>query len=253
MLILIAESKTMTRCEGAVTADLSVPAFGTEADEIMAKIDGMPVGELADRVKLSDSLMKKLRLMAREFPYKATGQAAIEAYTGVVFKALSYSILSPDRQAVARRDVRIISSVYGLLRPGDTIKPYRLDFTASASPDGGPLYSYWKPKVTALLLDALRQGDYKEILNLLPGDAAKCVDWTQIEPHAKVMKADFRAVTAGGAIKTPTSNRLKTLRGELARQIITDGIENFEQLAHTSSHDYFAEEVSGGSIVFTTV
>ena len=65
------------------------------------------------------------------------------------------------------------------------------------------------------------------------------------------MKADFRTVMDGGKTKTPTANRLKTLRGLLLRQIITDGIDSFESLATLSSSDYFAEETTENSIIFT--
>lgn len=253
MLVLIAESKTMTRCDRPVAPELSLPPFGREADEIMRLIADMPTEELADRVKLNSSMIVKLRLMAREFPYKATGCAALEAFTGVVFKAFSYPMLSPGQKDEARRQVRVISSLYGLLRPDDAVKPYRLDYTAPASPDGKPLCTYWKPRVTEALLRELDEGKHKSILNLLPADAAKCIDWKRIESRAEVLKAEFRAVNAGGLVRTPASTLLKTLRGKLLRQIVTDRVTTLEQLARIESDDYYADAVTGGTIVFITV
>ena len=67
-------------------------------------------------------MARKLRQMIYDFPYKESGCVAIEAFTGVVFKAFEYSSLSAQEKQITNRCVGIVSSLYGWLRPDDIIK-----------------------------------------------------------------------------------------------------------------------------------
>lgn len=258
MLVLIAESKTMTACDRHVAAsdrDGHRPAGEAVADAVMASIRETDTQQLASATKLSATMVRRLREMAYEFPNKTLGSPAIEAYTGVVFKAFAYPTLDAVCRADACRRIRIISSLYGWLRPDDIIKAYRLDFTTPLAPGGKSFAAYWRNSVTEELTATLKQRDENLILNLLPGDAAKLVDWRRISACADTVKADFIEVLPGGATRTPNSNRLKTLRGKLLRQIITAGIDSREALLSAAGDDYAATpELSGtDTIVFTTI
>lgn len=258
MLILIAESKTMTACDNAVgTGGFTAhrPVFEDCADLIVDTLRDYTPAQLAEASKLSQAMVRRLQQMLYEFPNKVLGSPAIEAYTGVVFKALSYRSLDTVGRADACGRVRIISSLYGLLRPDDIIKAYRLDFTMPLAPGGKTFASHWRQQVTDRLIATLNERGDDTILNLLPGDAAKMIDWRQIEHHARVIKAEFHEIQAGGITRTPNSNRLKTLRGLLLRQIITDAIDSPEALINTCSAEYAANPAlsTSGSIVFTTV
>ena len=93
MLVLIAESKTMTACDRPVAAadyDGRHPAGEAVADAVMALIRETDIPQLASATRLSATMVRRLREMAYEFPNKALGSPAIEAYTGVVFKAFAY-------------------------------------------------------------------------------------------------------------------------------------------------------------------
>lgn len=256
MLILIAESKTMGLCDIPVSPEdyiKHMPALASEADGIMDALRESDADELATRMKLSLQMVRKLQQMVYEFPNKLLGSPAIEAFTGVVFKAFSYASLGSKARNQAIDDVRIISSLYGWLRPDDIVKPYRFDFTTPLAPGGLRFAVYWKNgAVTRCLLEELRQGRHHDILNLLPGDAARCIDWSKIPSDVRVWKADFREVQPGGALKTPNSGRLKTLRGLLLRQIVTDGITAPHELMSLEG-DYYVGSGSAdtdGNIVY---
>lgn len=233
MLILIAESKTMTPCDSPVTPGVysaHQPVDEARADEIMASISALTPAEIAERARFSPSMALKLHQFAREFPFKALGQNAIEAYTGVVFKALDYSTLTTDDRDLLNRDVRIISSLYGWLRPDDIIKPYRLDYTTPLAPEDKTMAAYWRSQVTINLVRYLQSTSCKEILNLLPADAAKCIDWKLVKRFASVWKVDFKELKDAAVLVTPQAGRLKTLRGHLLREIIKRRISSPEEL-----------------------
>lgn len=247
MLILIAESKTMLSAEQAfnpVDLKAATPCYDATAEEIMGSLRDLGVGELAQQLKLSSSLAAKMQKMIYEFPYKSTGNRAIEAYTGVVFKALEFTTLSPEAKDRCDRGVRVISSLYGWLRPQDIIKPYRLDFTTKLEEgpsSGKALNSFWKMNVTKALVKSLNDIKEGEIVNLLPADASKCIDWKLVKRFAKVWKVDFQEMREGGAMKTPSAERLKALRGSLLRQILEEGLNNASGLMKASSDKYVCE------------
>ena len=256
MIVLIAESKTMSAGHD-VSADSymrHIPVLAYEADAIMRSLVSMPVSDLAGAVKISLAMARRLQQMIIGFGDKTYGSEAIDAYTGVVFSALDYRSLSDDARAELRSRVRIISSLYGWLRPDDIIRPYRFDFTTRLAPGQQSFAAYWRDAVTGCLLDEIGRTGCSTVLDLLPGDASRCIEWPRVAAVADVYKADFVEVQPGGILKTPSSNRLKTLRGELVRQIVTDNISDIGVLGSLVGDSYMAEVSmhTPGHIVFAT-
>lgn len=247
MVILIAESKTMLTAENAVDNEelrVATPCFESTASKIMDSLRGLPVGDLATQLKLSGTLAAKMQKMVYEFPYKAAGNRAIEAYTGVVFRALGFETLSEDAKSRCEKQVRIVSSLYGWLRPQDIVKPYRLDFTTKLEEGpsvGKALNAFWKMDVTKALVKMLNQNNETEIVNLLPADASKCVDWKLVKRFAGVWKVDFQEIREGNILKTPSAEKLKSLRGSLLRQILEEKLSGVSDILHLSSDKYVCE------------
>ena len=269
MLILIAESKTMTPCAASVAVDdyrSHMPLLEPQADMIMDSLRAMSVELLAGSVKISTAMARRLHSMIYDFPNKGAGESAVEAFTGVVFRALDYRSLDEAARKRCTNQVRIISSLYGLLRPDDIVKPYRFDFTTSLAPEGKTFSSYWRDKVTDIIAEELRSGGFDAILNLLPADAARCIDWARIRKITPVYKADFLepvvTQTEQGDLtdesqrfRTPNANRLKTLRGKLLRRILTDdSLNSASSLLTLDEPDFCAEPslCSLESIAFLT-
>ncbi|WP_289757684.1 YaaA family protein [uncultured Duncaniella sp.] len=258
MLILIAESKTMTPCDGMINeCDYMShrPALESDAAGIMSNLRSLSAESLCGSVKLSLPMVRKLQQMIYEFPNKASGSKAMNAFTGVVFKAFSYQTLGEASRVRTNGRVRIISSLYGWLKPDDIINSYRFDFTTPLAPDGKTFSSYWRDSVTKLLLKEIEKQDCHDVLNLLPGDAARCIDWKVINSRVKVWKADFKEVHPGAVMRTPNAGRLKTLRGRLLRQIINEDIMSPEQLVSIIGDGYIGPDSIdvSGNILFHSI
>lgn len=189
------------------------------------------VDDIAQALGISGALAASFLRMAYDFPDKTTGCKALEAFTGVVFKALDYSSLTADERHRADSRIDIISSAYGWLRGGDIIKPYRLDYASRMAPGDLSMAAYWKPVITSLLLDSMQKDGEEMMLDLLPAEAAKCLDWRIIRRQVNVIKVTFRSLKAGGSVKTPHATLLKTLRGKLLREIIHRDIRSVTALA----------------------
>lgn len=222
-------------CDGGmpVAPDLYVkhrPIGEVVADEVMHRISLMSPQEIAADVKISLKIASKIAEMAYEFPNKLIGLPAIKAFTGVVFRALDYDTLDAEDKKYFDENVRIISSLYGWLRPLDIIKGYRTDFTTRLAPGNKSFADYWRKDVTIHLVRELQRAGATDILNLLPGDAAKCIDWKLVKRFAKVWKVDFKELMDGGDYKTPNAGKLKALRGKILRTIVTGKISSPDPL-----------------------
>lgn len=244
MLILIAESKTMETREVDITSELyaaNIPQGESEASEIMLRLRDMSIDDLATTIKISTSMASRLQQMIYEFPNKRLGLKSIKAFTGVVFRNIDYSSLSSDEKTFADSKVRIISSLYGWLKPSDIIKPYRFEYTSPVAPDNKPLSSYWRKAVTMALINTIHESGETEILDLLPSDAAKCIDWKQVRTEAKVWKVDFKELT-GENVRSPHAGKLKACRGKLLREIIINHFETINDLTSFESDVMFPIE-----------
>lgn len=234
MLILIAESKTMRSDVASVTPDQYTrhcPVFESVADTTARFLRTLPLPELAERLRLGPKSSADAFKAYYDFPDKSTGLQAIEAFTGVVFRNLSYKSLTESQHAFTADNVGIISSLYGFLRPDDIVKPYRLDFNSPVmnGTSNTPM-RFWPTPLTDQLIKIVSSGRHSHILNLLPKDAATCIDWKRVTNHASVITIDFKIQRADSLV-TPQAGSLKTMRGQLLRQIILNHITDPAGLA----------------------
>lgn len=248
MLTLLAESKTMTPQQRAISEDefnRHKPVFEDLADDIMRYFESLSPQEISEMLSISGSLGVKSHNLAYDFPHKLTGEKALEAFTGEAFKGLDISTFSPIARERANQDLRLISSVYGILKPDDIIKPYRSEFNKPVTADHKTAIQLFKPKVTVELANYVKENKIADIIDLLPADADKCIDWKIIRSFAKVHKVVFQQVLPDGRLKTPLAKRLKELRGLMARAIMMDGISSFTELTrYSSDHFIFSPEHS---------
>ena len=219
-MILIAESKTMASAETEVSRE--------EFAACRPLFDG-----------IANAIMDSLRDRTPE--QLAAEAGIIEAFTGVVFRQLGVAGYDAGQRAFLQDNVRIVSSLYGWLRPDDIVKPYRFDFKSHVAPLGETLMKYWKKDVTIALAQELRAKGDTVIIDLLPSDAAKCVDWKLIKRFANVYKVDFKMYDGTDVMKTPNAGRLKELRGRLLDLIIRNGLSSPADIATLESPDFMPD------------
>lgn len=241
MLILAAESKTMALPHlldpGVATSH--TPLYEENAADIMSHLRDIPRPQLAAELKLGEAATRQAAEWVYDFPDKRMGLPAIDAFTGVVFKALDAGSLTPEAKERASHGLRLISSLYGWLHPDDIIKPYRLDFGAKLAPGNKALNAYWKKDVTLALIRYLQENDMAEIVNMLPADASRCIDWKLVKHYARVVIPQFKT-TDGNSLRTPHAGKLKQLRGEMIRDILEQDIDRADALRDLSGDNYMA-------------
>lgn len=243
-MILIAESKTMSSLQSEISGEefrANRPLFDGIANSIMDSLRDKSLEQLSSEVGISLKLAAALQRMIYEFPNKSLGLQAIRAFTGVVFRQLLLPGYDDAQLRFLSENVRIISSLYGWLRPFDIIKAYRFEFKSRVAPDHEALMKYWKRDVTIALAKDLRERGDHEIIDLLPSDASKCIDWKIVKRFAKIYKVDFKTIVGPCEMKTPNSGRLKELRGRLLDQIIREGVSSAADIGALESSDFMPD------------
>ncbi|MEZ5178994.1 MAG: peroxide stress protein YaaA [Acidimicrobiales bacterium] len=172
--------------------------------------------------ELDDARRQVLAALGRRHP--ATTEPtlpAIERYTGVLYRELDAASLRGAARTRLRRDVRIVSGLWGLVAPADPIPDYRLKMSASVAPLGR-LSTWWRPQITAALAPRVRGA---VVWDLLPNEHAAAVDWSALAPRRRV------TVRFVDAEDRTVSHWNKLLKGSIVRW-----------LAETGNRDPFALE-----------
>jgi len=164
---------------------------------------------------------------------------SIFTFNGDVYSGLDAFSLSMDQLNQAQKSLRILSGLYGLLKPLDLIQPYRLEMGTKLNVEGSlNLYGFWKNKITNKLNDELNENEF--FVNLASNEYSSAIDrkllkTTMISPVFKDMK--------NGKLKI-ISFYAKKARGMMVRYILDNEIINLEDLRgfDYGGYSYSSEE-----------
>jgi cytoplasmic iron level regulating protein YaaA (DUF328/UPF0246 family) len=161
------------------------PAFLKDSARLIGELRGLSVQQVARLMELSDTLaaLNVGRYAAWKRPFtEANARAALFAFKGDVYVGLAAERLSVDDLAHAQQHLRILSGLYGLLRPLDLIQPYRLEMgTPFANAAGRDLYAFWGGRLTHALNQAMAaQGD-RVLVNLASQEYFRAVQPAKLD------------------------------------------------------------------------
>ena len=220
--------------------------FTDKTKELVNQLQQYSKQELATLMKMSDTLAEINEERFKNF-YQLNQQAmpAIHAFEGEAYKGLDSLTLDEEALQFSNESFRILSGLYGVLRPFDFINPYRLEMGLSWSGlHGKDLYTYWKGELTDYFLSELKEttGD-QVLLNLASKEYSKAIDFKQIEKHYKVITVEFKE-RKGEAYKV-IGMYAKRARGEMARYILMNQIHDMNGLKAFNEGGYvFNEDLS---------
>lgn len=166
--------------------------------------------------KLADQTRADLALWGREGRAR---RPALLAFTGLVYKYLDAPTLTAAQWKRAQGSVRILSGLYGLLRPLDLVEAYRLEMGSKVKPKGAiNLVEFWKTPVTRALNEELKNGE--TVISLAAQEYMKAVDVKLL--RGPVVNPVFKERLPDGTLKTAPVHA-KMARGALARFALTKG------------------------------
>jgi len=173
---------------------------------------------------------------------KQNAKQAALAFNGDTYTGLEANTFSIADFDYAQEHLRILSGLYGLLRPLDLIQPYRLEMgTKMDNPSGKNLYHFWSSKIAEGLQKALKDHNSEYIVNCASDEYFKAVDSNALD--AAIVKPVFKDVKNG--IPKVISFFAKRARGMLAKYIIKNKTDNIEELKDFNESGYeFQSELS---------
>lgn len=229
MLILLHSSKAM---RSAPQAGLAQPALLAQARQLATYLQALSAEELARMMKLSAPLALKTQvLLAAWTDAPAAQTAALDSFIGDIYSGMQAPSLSAAERKYANKTLRILSGLYGVLRPLDGIAPYRLEmgYKLPALPAKN-LYAYWGAQVAQQLPQAgpvvnLAAKEYSDVVTPYI-DAARLVTPKFLTINRKTGEPAFVTVHA------------KVARGAFAHWLLVNRVEAPDELAGFNAIGY---------------
>lgn len=230
MLILISPAKTLDFEAPAKTRTATQPVFLEDAKQLIEELQQLPPDGVSKLMSISSKLgdLNHERFMNWRLPFtKDNAKQSVLAFKGDVYTGLDAEGFSARDFCYAQKHLRILSGLYGVLRPLDLIQPYRLEMGAKfANRRGKDLYQFWDDSITVELNKALNTLKTDAVVNLASNEYFRAV-------HRKELQADV----ISPAFKDLNNGKYKILsfyakkaRGQMAGWIIQNGINDAEQL-----------------------
>jgi len=253
MIAILSPAKKLDFKKEVPTKKDSEIIFSDEAAALAYKLKKFSPDELMKLMKISRQLgeLNAERFHKWHWPYDdKESRQAIFAFNGEAYNGLDAFTLTSKETDIAQNQLRIISGMYGILRPLDRIMPYRLEMSTKLSTDEGKdLYEFWGQKLTSQLNRDLKQGNHKALVNLASQEYFKALDAEKIEKP--IITPVFKE-NKNGEYKV-ISIYAKKARGMMVRFIIQNNLTDPEDLKAFDEDGYhFNNELSeGNEIVFT--
>ncbi len=252
MLMVISPAKTLDYTSSLATEKFTQPRFLEQSSQLIEVLRAFSPSELAELMKLSDKLAGLNIARFTEWQPNFTpenARQAILAFKGDVYTGLDAATLSAEDFDYAQQHLRILSGLYGVLRPLDLMQPYRLEMgTKLENTKGKNLYEFWGERLTESLNQCLAENKTDTLLNLASNEYFKAVKPKQLA--GTLINVDFKDLK-NGQYKI-ISFYAKKARGIMARYVIQHKIEAVDDLKNFSEQGYYysAEQSKPNHLVF---
>ncbi|MCD8270311.1 MAG: peroxide stress protein YaaA [Parabacteroides sp.] len=246
MLIILTSAKTMTGTSKIKAPAGTTPRFSQEASEIALNMAQFSVDELRKILKLNPKLALENYNRFQEFHTESIKPlSALLAYTGVVFKNINPKDFTGEDFRYANEHLRIASICYGLLRPLDRIKPYRMEYEVKFPELGeGNMYNFWRPRQTELLIKEVKKNG-NILMNLASQEIQGAYDWKKVGQSVRIITPEFKVLKDGKPQTIVIYTKMA--RGQMTRHILKNRITDPEALkAFTREGFAYDESLSDG-------
>ena len=244
MIILLSPAKSFNErpiCRG----NSSIPLFENEAQQIVKSLKKLNAEKIGNLMSISKELA-----MINELRFKTWDMAnsdnnknylqAIRAFSGEVYRGFEAESLVDSQFESVQNQIRILSGLYGVLKPFDLISPYRLEMGTKFSPNtkAKNLYEFWKAKVTKALNSEIQKDEI--IINLASTEYFKVIDQKTIK--SRIITPTFKEFKNGKP--SIVMMYAKNARGKMGRFIVNEQLTDVENLKLYNQDGYFFDEKS---------
>ncbi len=242
MIFVISPAKTLEFGQPAPVKKHTSPQFQAEANQLMSILKEFSQDELARLMNISQNLAELNTIRHSNWEEEHTlsnAKQSIYTFRGEVFNGLNIEQFNSDDLNFAQKGLRILSGLYGVLRPLDLIQPYRLEMsTKLENPEGKNLYEFWDDKIAQQIQKDVEKSGTNTLINLASNEYFKAIKGKLdnikiITPVFKELKNDKYKVIAIYA---------KKARGLMSAFIIRNRIEKPEDLKNFQENGYMYDD-----------
>ena len=251
MLMVISPAKTLDYA-GREYARFTMPAVLDKSEQLVGQLSSYAPVELSGLMKISDKLATLNHQRFQDFKTPFTPQNAKQAllvFKGDVYRGMDVENYSEDELEFAQQHLRILSGLYGVLRPLDLMQPYRLEMGTKLETEAGKnLYEFWGDRLSKLINSELENDADPCLVNLASNEYFKSIDRKALK--ARVLNIDFKE-NKGGKYKV-IAIHAKRARGLMVDYVVRNRIESPEGMKAFDMEGYeYSETLSApGNWVF---
>ncbi|MBC8631964.1 peroxide stress protein YaaA [[Eubacterium] tenue] len=254
MIIIISPATTMN-FDRNVDIKFSKPFFDKDIKKLIDILKSLDIIEIGNFMNLSDDLANlnydRYKILGTD---KSKYLQAILAFDGQVFNCINVDDFNDDDFEFANNHLRIMSGLYGILKPFDLIQSYRLEMKAKLKNElGNDLYKFWKNKLTSYLYDELLNQNDKTLVNLASNEYSKAINLKSLSKDFNIINIEFKDYRENSNSYKVIGLYSKKARGYLTRYIIKNKIDNINELKNFNYDGYvFNNELSdSNNFIFT--
>lgn len=205
------------------------PLFPGKIAELLAVCRQLSERDIAGEMHINAKMARDVYTFFQTFDLRTTPKKpAALAYNGIAYKGLNAADFSPEDFRFAQEHLNIISGLYGVVRPMDAIRPYRLEMQRNIVPQGYlNLYDFWQDTVNAFLAKKLRKED-KTIINVASNEYAKVVQNKLLPRGTRIIDIQFLQLENDQLKQIVVHS--KKARGLMARYIIKHRLTDHEDV-----------------------
>ena len=252
MLIVISPAKTLDFETAPITKEFTQPEFLKESKKLVSELKKLEPAEVSSLMKISDKLgtLNYLRFNEWKPPFNLNNaKQALLAFKGDVYTGIEAETFSNQDLKFAQKHLRILSGLYGVLKPLDLMQAYRLEMgTQFENKQGKDLYEFWGGKLTDQVNKDLKAAKSKVLINLASNEYFKSLQAEDIDAEIIVpVFKDFK----NGKYKI-ISFYAKKARGLMSAYIIKNRLKKPEDIKafDVDGYKYSKSESSGNNWVF---
>ena len=234
MKILISPAKSLDFENNVETSISSKPIFADQAHKINNTIKGLSAPDLSSLMSISPKLSELNWSRNQDFQkIDSKEKEAIFAFNGDVYDGIDANTINTSNHEKLQNSLRILSGLYGILKPFDKIKAYRLEMGTKISINGSKnLYDFWKENVTKSLVNEVNENDI--IVNLASNEYFSVIDQSLISNS--IVNPQFKDFK-NGKLKI-ISFYAKKARGLMTRFLIDNEINSLSDIESFNSSGY---------------
>ncbi|MEL6601988.1 MAG: peroxide stress protein YaaA [Cyanobacteria bacterium J06614_10] len=244
MLMVISPAKTLDY-DGPDYPDFTLPAALTQSQILVDQLSTYDPTELSKLMKISDNLaqLNQQRYQTFQTPFTPdNAKQALLVFKGDVYKGIQVENYTKEELTFAQKHLRILSGLYGILRPLDLMQPYRLEMgTKLATKKGKNLYDFWGSQIAEAINEAIASEKEPCLVNLASNEYFKSIDRQALK--APVLNIAFKE-NKDGKYKV-IGIHAKRARGLMVDFVIRNRIEAVEALKEFDVEGYaFSDALS---------